>query len=297
MSTSSKNNKHNIINNCSKLSELIFDIKENINDQQYKNLLEYCKEIYDCTKELEHSNTDNDTDSENEELSDNEVSDNEEPIYYEEVNEIPSDEKTNITIDFNHTSETYPNYIKDCQCKKYKINDTEYIIKFNCTQNNLFKSCPFTYLLYKDFPHLQMMKELIQLNPIDSFLPITFTFIPGYSYERAELNQTQNINVYRKYKFILNMAEQYNKLILPTDFRNKDYRIVGYSKQLLFLISLDYLVNHIEIALNEPNLKEIVLNKLDTTLTRECVLVISEKLKFNILDVLEKFKNVLNDTN
>ena len=99
-----------------------------------------------------------------------------------------------------------------------------------------------------------MFKDLIQLNPIDAFLPITFSFIPGYSYERNDLNQSQNIDVYRKYKFILNMAEQYNKLILPSDFRNKDYRILTYCKQLLFLFSLDYLVSHIEIALNEPNL-------------------------------------------
>ncbi len=293
--SSTSNTKHTIVNNCSKLSELIFDIKDNINDQQYKTLLDYCKEIYDSVineSESEYS------DEESEEESDVENEEEEESkhhLFYEEVDEIEIDEKTNIIIHYNNIPSRYPSSVTECQCKKYKINENTFEVEFNCIQNNLFIKCKYTQFLYKDFPLLEMIKELLYLKPVDQFIPISFTFVPVNTLETTNLNSFNSENLFHKYRFILNMSEEYSKIILPCSFRGKDYRILTYVKQLLFLISIEYIMNHIEILSIEPFIKDIILRRFDDLfINQDCINVIQEKLQFNIVDVLNKWKQVLN---
>ena len=54
-------------------------------------------------------------------------------------------------------------------------------------------------------------------------------------------------------------------------------------------------MNHIEILSIEPFIKDIILRRFDDLfINQDCINVIQEKLQFNIVDVLNKWKQVLN---
>ncbi len=222
---------------CMNISELVYLIKDKIMDDEYKQLLDNCKVIYDSTQYIENEFDNKSIDTDSDSGSDSEFNTE------DEAESESEEEAVRYFVEHKHYSDYIDLQLEECICESLvdgepsKLDD----ILFRCISVNHFPKCKYIKLFKIDFPHVLDVYEFLngEIVEIKESLYISHPFFEDILSSNEENNEAY-IKVLNKVKYVIELYKSIDEF-----YKNKR---IGFVSLILFYAIVNYCMYNFEIV-------------------------------------------------